>query len=309
MRHDARRAFLGELIDDAGLFPPARLPMSEALAARERALASDAFWTVGRFVVPASRLRELASELDDAPQALATSIILDAPGPLEPRLRELASEARALASRIALEAIEIPFASIDGGTDDERFVRIESALGAADFSECPDLYVEIGLGEVGSQQLGALHRARSRDFEAAAKVRCGGIEPSSIPGAASLARFIWTANALHVPFKATAGLHHPLRHDDRSDGATRHGFLNVIGGAVLARARGLDLRSLERLILDRDPANFQLDEERFAWSGIGADGAEIGDARANFVHGYGSCSLTEPVDDLRALAMLPAGVA
>jgi hypothetical protein len=299
---------LGELIDDAGLFPPARLPMSEALAARERAFASDTFWIVGRFVVPASRLRELASELDDAPQALAATVILDAPGSLEEMLRELASDARALASRIALESIEFPLARIDAGTDDERFARLESALGAADFPKRPGLYVEIGLGEGGSERLGALHRARSRDFEVAAKIRCGGIEPSSIPDPASLAQFIWTANALRLPFKATAGLHHPLRHDDRSVGATVHGFLNVIGGAVLTRARGLDLRSLEQLILDCDAANFQLDEERFAWSGIGADAAEIGDARANFVRGYGSCSLVEPVDDLRALAMLPAGV-
>lgn len=299
---------MGELIDDAGLFPPARLPMSEALATRERALASDTFWVVGRFVVPASRLRELASELDDAPQPLATTVILDASGPLDEMLPKLARDARALASRIALESIEVPLARIGAGTDDERLVALEAALAAADFPERPDVYVEIGLGEGGAAQLAALHRARSRDFEVAAKIRCGGIEPSSIPDAASLARFIWTANVLYLPFKATAGLHHPLRHEDRSLGAVAHGFLNVIGGAVLARARGLDLRSLERLILDRDPANFQLDEARFAWSGIGADAAEIGEARAAFAHGYGCCSLTEPVDDLRALAMLPAGV-
>ena len=112
-----------------------------------------------------------------------------------------------------------------------------------------------------------------------------------------------------MPFKATAGLHHPIRHSDAALGTTVHGFLNVIGGAVLARARGLDGRMLEALIGDEDAAHFHLDENAFSWLGIGADASEIGEARARFVRSYGSCSLEEPVEDLRALSMLPVGVA
>jgi hypothetical protein len=305
VKHDARRAFLGELIDDAGLFPPARLAMREALAARERALASDAFWTVGRFVVPGSRLAELARELDAAPRPLAITVVVDSPEPAS-AFEALAITARANAERLALEALECPLARFEGSGDDERLSALERAFAGAQFDERPDVYAELRLDEDVGTQVAALRRARARGFEIAAKVRCGGPDAAAIPACEALAQFLWTANRLEVPFKATAGLHHPLRRLDAGLGATAHGFLNAVGGAVLARARGLDLRTLEALLADEDPAHFGLDESAFTWSGIGADAAEVGEARACFVHSYGSCSLTEPIDDLRALAILPA---
>ncbi|MEX2645404.1 MAG: hypothetical protein WD249_04000 [Gaiellaceae bacterium] len=58
---DARHALLGRLIDHAPLFPPASLPLDEALAEHERARAGAHAWLLGRFVVPASRLAELGN--------------------------------------------------------------------------------------------------------------------------------------------------------------------------------------------------------------------------------------------------------
>jgi hypothetical protein len=307
MKHDARRAFLGELIDDAGLFPPARLAMREALAARDRALASDAFWTVGRFVVPGSRLAELASEVD-APVPLAIAVVVDTPEPAA-AFAGFAQSARAGAELIALEALEVPLARFDGDDDDQRLAAFERACSAARFDERPALYAELALDGDVAAQLDALHRARVRGFDVAAKVRCGGLGAAAVPAPAALAHFLWSANRLEVPFKATAGLHHPVRRLDASLGANVHGFLNVIGGAVLARARGLDLRTLEGLLADEDSSHFLLDEDGFAWSGIGADAGEIGEARARSVHSYGSCSLSEPIDDLRMLEILPATAA
>ncbi len=59
---DARRALLERLIDHAALFPPASMPMAEALAEDRRARESKHAWMLGRFVVPASRLAELGDE-------------------------------------------------------------------------------------------------------------------------------------------------------------------------------------------------------------------------------------------------------
>lgn len=308
MKHDARRAFLGELIDDAGLFPPAALSMSAALAARERALADDSFWIVGRFVVPASRVDELASELDAEPRELAASVVVDAPDPLA-ALDALAERAERYAERIAIEALEFPLARIDASGDDDKLAALERALATAKFPERPAVYLELSWAEDIVAQVTAIHRARTRGFEAIAKVRCGGATAAVVPSPEALVHFIWSANRLDVPFKATAGLHHPVRHPDATLGTTIHGFLNVIGGAVLARARGLDGRMLEQLLSDTNAAHFQLDENTFSWLGVGAGADEIGAARARFVHSYGSCSLAEPAQDLRGLAMLPAGVA
>ena len=100
----ATRAFLGELIDDAGLFPPAQRSMSDALAAHARAEASQTYWMLGRFIVPASRLDEMYAALDDAPDALPTSVVLDGTDP-KAALARLA-QANARADRIAIEACE-----------------------------------------------------------------------------------------------------------------------------------------------------------------------------------------------------------
>jgi hypothetical protein len=308
VKHDARRALLGELIDDAGLFPPAALSMSAALAARQRALADDAFWTVGRFVVPGSRVDELASELDAEPRELAASVVIDAAEPLA-ALDALAKRAERHAQRVAIEALEFPLARIDASGDDDKLAALERALSKASFPERPDVYLELSWGEDIVAQVTALHRARERGFDARAKVRCGGATATAVPPPEALVHFIWSANRLEVPFKATAGLHHPIRHPDATLGTAIHGFLNVIGGAVLAHARGLDGRMLEQLLSDTNAGHFQLDEHSFSWLGVGADADEIGAARARFVHSYGSCSLAEPVADLRGLAMLPAGVA
>ena len=70
---DARHALLGHLIDHAPLFPPASLPLEEALLEHERARIGADAWLLGRFVVPASRLAALEG-LD-----LRLSVVYDEP--------------------------------------------------------------------------------------------------------------------------------------------------------------------------------------------------------------------------------------
>src|SRR5262245_39353072 len=58
------RALLNGLIDYAGLFPPARLPLSESLTNYLRYRSESESWMLGRFICPASRLGELAGFAD-----------------------------------------------------------------------------------------------------------------------------------------------------------------------------------------------------------------------------------------------------
>jgi hypothetical protein len=99
---DARQALLAQLIDHAPLFPPASMPLDEAVAAHARARASEHAWLLGRFVVPASRL----GELGDLP--LRLSVVLDAPAALDdPRIEAVevppGSEQRPDAQEVYLE--------------------------------------------------------------------------------------------------------------------------------------------------------------------------------------------------------------
>jgi hypothetical protein len=221
---DAMRMFFAELIDDAGLFPPARLPVAEALASHERAAASNEFWISGRFVMPASRTGEVAAARDGAPGPLAVSVVLDGADPLA----TLAELAALPPERIDVWALEVPLARLPGETDDDRLAALASAVRDARFPDPLSVYVEVGTTpEHAERALTALARARPDtwfvDLSIYAKVRCGGLVPAAVPAPLDLARFVWTANRLGVPFKATAGLHHPNRRDDSDVGTRTHG--------------------------------------------------------------------------------------
>src|SRR5262249_58715448 len=75
---------------------------------------------------------------------------------------------------------------------------------------------------------------------ARAKVRTGGVTADAFPSSFNLARFIKICAEEDVPFKATAGLHHPLRSVNKltyapdSASAMMHGFLNVFLAATFA---------------------------------------------------------------------------
>ena len=120
-----------------------------------------------------------------------------------------------------------------------------------------------------------------------AKVRCGG---SSVPSVPELAAFVRRCRELGVPFKATAGLHHPVA------GSGSHGFLNLLAAATFGDE--------ETALSDEDPAVFALGEDRFAWRGHEAGGAEIARVRRDVFVSFGSCSVAEPVEDLEALGLL-----
>jgi len=104
---DARVALLERLIDHAPLFPPASLPLPEAIAEDERARESPYAFVLGRFVCPASRL----GELPDVGRGV--SAVLDAEVPAERRV----------------EALEVPpSASLSTLDPVDREVYVEVAL-------------------------------------------------------------------------------------------------------------------------------------------------------------------------------------
>ena len=133
---------------------------------------------------------------------------------------------------------------------------------------------------------------------ACAKVRCGGATPDLFPSPAELAAFVLGCRDLGLRFKATAGLHHPIR-----DGIV-HGFLNLLAAAVLAHAEGAGERELIAVLLEEDASAFGVTEAAFTAAGRSFDADQVAAARAELFVGYGSCSFSEPVDDLRALQVI-----
>ncbi|MEO9097082.1 MAG: hypothetical protein ABI346_02805 [Candidatus Baltobacteraceae bacterium] len=304
----ARRAFLAELIDDAGLFPPAALSMRDALAANARSRASAHAWMLGRFIVPVARLAELLSELPDANEAFRLSAIVEGSQAAEQFGAALALQA-SCAGRIAIEAFEVRIPTLDEGDLHRTIDAIVAELDASGVPPGTPAYLECGFpgdwrGYVETAH-DALAGARARSVhDIGAKVRCGGVTAESVPSVVQVAETIGSLRARGVPFKATAGLHHPLRHHNAGAGFTMHGFLNVIGAAVLDHADALDARERHRVVVEHAARSFRLDDAEFGWDGLAVDAEHVAAARRDFVRSYGSCSFTEPVDELIALGML-----
>jgi len=142
------------------------------------------------------------------------------------------------------------------------------------------------------------------------KVRTGGLTPESIPGVADVAGFLCRAAAAKKPFKATAGLHHairaerPLTYAPDSPRGVMHGFVNVFVAAGLAwHGAGRDV--VVPVLNEMDPGAFALRDDALVWHGYSLSTVQIQAARADFAHGFGSCSFEEPVQDLREMGWLP----
>ena len=297
MTSDSARALLAGLVDYAGLFPPAALPMDEAVAEYARWRRSPEAFMLGRFVAPAARLVELGRAAD---------VRLPEPGTGEPwRLSGLlggdthgdAALVEAFndshAGRAVVDAVELKAAS--PAEADEALAALPPGLTA---------FVEVPLDENLDGLLATLKRRGAR-----AKIRTGGVVPEAIPGPGDVARFIAACATAGVPWKATAGLHHPVRaeqaltYEATSPRAVMHGFLNVFSAAVFARA-GATLAELETMLREPLASAFRLDDQGLAWRQLRATTREITVARRDFASSFGSCSFAEPVADLLALGVI-----
>jgi hypothetical protein len=59
------------------------------------------------------------------------------------------------------------------------------------------------------------------------------------------------------------------------------------------------------LLVESDPSSFVFDDGGLTWRGKRLVLDDLREARASFARSYGSCSFTEPVEDLQGLRLLP----
>lgn len=282
----AVHAALERIVDYAGLFPPAQLPLAEAVAEYERERRSRHSWMLGRFVVPVARVVELDALLDDnatvpAAVLLNGGTLVSGSAHVRPERCEVALrvDREAGAARAAVRALKKSAEALAAAMP--VVVEVPNGLASATLAEAVDALAEEGL---------------------TAKIRCGGASPEATPSVESLSAFISAVVHAGVPFKATAGLHHPVRHFNERAGVEMHGFLNVLAAACFAGE--VDSATVTRIIAEEDAESFRFDEQGFAWRGYVADVERLRNVRERRFLSFGSCSFAEPVDDLIALAFL-----
>lgn len=277
------------LIDYAGLFPPASLDMAAAVRNYAAYRKSGEKAWLGRFVLPVSRLGEFAAARSPGGTAEETWRLSALAG------NDLAADLAAIAA-----FNRSPYAStavVDG--IELKASTPEAVAGAREIiPQGLTAYIEIPLADP-APLLAAVSKAGAR-----AKVRTGGVTPDMIPAPEDLARFIAACARARVPFKATAGLHHPVRalrpltYAPDSPKGVMHGFLNVFLAAAFA-AQGRDEAFLAAVIREESPQAFRFAAGEAAWDGERVAAAALGRARSDFALAFGSCSFEEPVADLK----------
>jgi len=285
------RAMLARLIDYAGLFPPASLDMRTAVENYARYQQGKHAEMLARFIVPASRLGEFESASNSLAfgsawplSALVTDPVHDMPAIAEFNQRN--------ASRFVVDAVELKASS----PEEILHSRVLIHHSITPFFEIAP--------ESAPELLPVILRVDGR-----AKIRTGGITASAFPTSEMIVDFILGCVRYEVAFKATAGLHHPVRSlrplTYASDAPTglMHGFLNVFVASVFAQ-QGIERQRLVEILACDDARGFQFTDLGATWRDLSASVEEIATVRNGFAISFGSCSFEEPVADLRELELL-----
>jgi hypothetical protein len=317
------RALLTSLIDYAGLFPPAKLPLDLAISNYARYRQEPESWMLGRFVIPAKRLMELEPYHDELFQT-GVPFTFSVLGPNDPTWTEcrehlnetLASlkafrqrhDGRAFADVLEMKVPSDCVVDSDPKATAERLSDIGAIIELAGFADLK-VFFEFGFdrGESAVATVLEAIAISNRDAPPLAgfKLRTGGLEAEAFPTAEQIAYVIRNAAMNYVPLKATAGLHHPFPRFDLGIQAKMHGFINVFGAAVLGYTRHLEPSMLVKMLADENPTNFVFDEAGFRYGVVHSPAVEIAGIRKDGVISFGSCSFDEPRDDLRKLGWLP----
>lgn len=304
------RILLENLIDYAGLFPPAGLAMLPAVENFEQYRQSAHAWMLGRFIVPVSRLQEFESAFQQLTPVLPPLVRAIRKDGRKWRLSALIGTNiaadlaaiqefnRRLASRQDGREVLIDAIEMKAQTPDE--IRKAAPVIPAELQT----FFEIPISRALPENIVAI-----KEVKKCAKVRAGGETAALFPSAENLAQFLAACAQSKVCFKATAGLHHPIRSVHRftyqpdSPSGVMHGFLNVFLAASFM-LYGMDTAAATLFLAEESAAAIRFADDSITWRSHTLSNAQLLHARQSFCLSFGSCSFSEPLDDLRALQLL-----
>jgi hypothetical protein len=294
---DSVRALMSGAIDYAGLFPPSGLAMAEAVLNYATYRNSNFTWMLGSFVVPAARLDEFIEAArdfisQDATTAWRLSVV--AGEDINETIRAVKIFNAAHGPGVVIDAVEVKANTVS---------KVENTLYLLPAGV--KAYFELGLGKNFPDMLAKV--ATGGQF---AKIRTGGVTAGAFPNSASVIRFVRSCLAANVPFKATAGLHHPIRcfrpltYENNAPQGTMHGFLNLFLMIGFAR-EGFRPSLLEDVMEEEFDEVFKFYGQSITWRNEHRLNTwQIESLRKKGIHSFGSCSFDEPIADLQKLGVL-----
>ena len=292
------RILLNEIIDYAGLFPPSQVSMTNAVLNYTTYRHSNYGWMLGRFVLPVSRLDEFyesAQEFLPKNGKNVWKLSVLAGEDLNATVRTINDFNRRHSERAVCDVLEVKAATVS---------KIENTITSLPKAVTP--YFEIATsGRTFVDLVATLGIRKQR-----AKIRTGGVTSEEFPATRDIIRFVRTCMAANVPFKATAGLHHPIRcfkpltYAPDAPQGTMHGFLNMLMMTGFAR-ESFRVSLLEEIMEEEFEEVFEFVEGGVSWRGSNfLSLSHLDRLRVRGMHSFGSCSFDEPVADLQEMGIL-----
>lgn len=323
------RTLLTGIVDYAGLFPPAKLDMTPTVRKYAAHRAGDHGWMLGRLVVPASRLAECAEAIERASAEPGPGEVWGGVWRISALVSGAADRKKFHEDLDVAHAFNEEYAPRDDDPeaaepeDDAPLpegmpaLLVDSIETRADNADDIDAAIQIipeGLQAFFEIPIDkdprGLITALAGEPGIGAKVRTGGVTADAFPTSERLAAFIAACAAAATPFKATAGLHHPLRAEHRltyepnPPRGVMFGFLNVFLAAALAQSERVSPGMLVPMLEESSAEAMKFSDLGWAWKSTRLDNTRLARARETLALSFGSCSFDEPVDDLRALGLL-----
>ena len=328
--------FMNGLIDYAGLFPPAKLPLDEAIDEYIAHFSEGKKWMLGRFIIPISKLNELEKYIPkfNGIGTLRLSVLGGQSVSDKEFLEQTKKEISIINKyrekhngKITIEVIETKLPS--ESPSKEVMVKIVNLLNTNDlehYHEFPELPY-VGINYATNEDEGEWDEKITPTIEMISKLektgiklRCGGIVKEAFPSVEQVAAMIQNCSISKVPLKFTAGLHHPIRHHSSEYDTEMHGFINMFGASAFASTFPKPKNEQEKfrmfillshMIDCQNESNFEFLDDKMTWK-VGDDRDSrfeisketIVQSRENTAISFGSCSFQEPIDDLTQLGWM-----
>lgn len=282
----AIETLLAGLFDYAGLYPPASVGLRAAANNYLEYSRSEHASALGRFIIGPDRIEELRSIVGDSLEEFKLSVIAGEDA-------DWASLAAQVRAGPRIESLEVKC------TDPHVIERT-----VKDLPPGVEVYFEVPLASEVNHVLETI-----RDVGARAKLRMGGVVREAIPPATDVLQMLRILSDFRLPFKATAGLHHPLRstqsltYQPQSPTGVMHGFVNLFAAAMLLYFDGT-VDEAEQLLAEEDATAWRISANSMHWRDRSWMRDQIATVRHNFFISIGSCSFEEPVHDLESLGWL-----
>ncbi len=307
--------FMNKLLDYAGLFPPAKLPLYESLVNYSSYTKHKQNGWLGKFILPINKINECIEIMtkqnvfNNVENKLEFSIILnscekfnDLNDFIKNDLLLIKKMEKNLSTQVTIDSIELyPPKEVYQPNKVTLFSNMLEIVNEAFHSEknITAKFIEVPFSENINEYIDLIAKYNIKNSDKIfVKLRTGGVTPEHIPSAYHIAQAIRLCAEQQIPLKATAGLHVPVPNDNPEVGARLHGFFNIFSCLLLCYSKLLTITEMEHIITDYSYSDFYFTQTGLTVGNKFISNENMSELRNSFIKSFGTCSFLEPIEHL-----------